>query len=127
GSKHNDDIMRKVAQSRLAAITFIEQRVQEFRIECEFRRVPWHLFTTRDTSSQNPVIEKEKEAATKAGLSVKDVPPMGLPFALDKVLTVENQAQFNPLRYIQQLAASIEGKNCLIFGNTPVTKVEDGN
>lgn len=125
-SKHSDDTMRRVAQSRMAAITFIEQRIQEHRIECEFRRVPWHLFTTKDTSSENTVVEKEKEAALKAGLSIKDLSLMGFSFEPDSILTIDNQAQFNPLRYVQQLAASTEGGNCHIFENTKVIKVEDG-
>src|SRR5690606_17807470 len=114
-------------QSRMAAIAFIEQRVQEYKIECEFQRVPWHLFTTRDTSSQNDVVGKEKEAAIKAGLSVKEQRPIGLPFELDTVLTLENQAQFNPLICVQLLSASIDEANCKIFGDTQVILVEDGD
>jgi Rieske Fe-S protein len=40
---------------------------------------------------------------------------------------MENQAQFNPLRYTQQLAKAIEGDNCKIFEYTQVTDIEDNN
>src|SRR5690606_22594825 len=60
-SKHGEDTLKAVAASRLAAVDFIEQRVQEFNIDCEFHRVPWHLFTTPDTKGQNSEVEKELE------------------------------------------------------------------
>jgi glycine/D-amino acid oxidase-like deaminating enzyme/nitrite reductase/ring-hydroxylating ferredoxin subunit len=126
-SKHNEETVRIVAESRMAAIDFIEQRVKEFAIDCDFKRVPWHLFTTPATSSESSQVQKEKEAAKSAGLQVSEVTPMNFPFSVDTLLTLENQAQFNPLKYVQQLGAAIVGANCQIFENTRVTKVEDGN
>ncbi|MEX2594648.1 MAG: FAD-dependent oxidoreductase [Anditalea sp.] len=126
GSKHNEDAMRMVAKSRTAAIAFIEQRVQEYGLDCGYHRVPWHLFTTPDTNSQNSQVQKEKEAAIKAGLKVSDTIPVNFPFEVEALLTIDQQAQFNPLKYVQQLAASIAGGNCRIYENTQVTKVEDG-
>ena len=125
-SKHGEDTLRMVAESRMAAVDFIEQRVQEFNMDCDFQRVPWHLFTTPDTRSENPQVEKEKEAATKAGLSVQKAPAAGFPFAVDSLLTIEQQAQFNPLKYVQQLAAAIVSENCQLFEHTQVIKAEEG-
>lgn len=125
-SKHGEETARMVAESRMAAIDFIEQRVQEFNIDCEFQRVPWHLFTTSETSSENSQIEKEKETAVKAGLSVNEAPRAGFPFPVDNILTIQQQAQFNPLKYVQQLAAAIVNQNCQIFEHTQVTKTEEG-
>lgn len=127
-SKHDEETLRKVVQSRQAAIRFIEQRVLEFGINCDFRKVPWHLFTTKSSSSQNSEVIKEKEAAVKAGLSVMEETPVGFPYpGVEEMLTLADQAQFNPLKYVQQFAQAIEGENCRIFENTQVLKVEDGN
>jgi nitrite reductase/ring-hydroxylating ferredoxin subunit len=38
---------------------------------------------------------------------------------------VEDQAQFQPLAYVRQLAQAIGSENCLIFENTRVTAIED--
>src|SRR5690606_21605784 len=91
GSKHNEETLKLVAESRMAAIDFIEQRVKEFGIDCEFERVPWHLFTTPATSSENAQVKKEKDAAFKAGLKVSEAIPMNFPFSVDTLLTLENQ------------------------------------
>lgn len=126
-SKHNEETMRMVAESRMSAISFIEQRVEEYNIDCDFQRVPFHLFTTAETSDQNSQVKNEKEAAEKAGLAVNYSLPVDFPFQVDTFLTIEDQAQYNPLKYIQQLAAALAAyDNCEIFEHTQVTKSEDG-
>lgn len=125
GNKHDEQTMREVADSRMAAINFIEERIQEYSIDCEFQRVPWQLFTTADTSTMNGQIEKEGEALEKAGFTVSSTPPEGFPFKVDAITSIAYQAQFNPLSYVQQLAVAIASDDCRIFENTKVMSVED--
>lgn len=127
GSKHNEEIMKAVATSRSAAVDFIEQRVQEFNIDCEFKRVPWYLFTTKAGSPHIQQVKEELKAAEKAGLSANDVVPVGFPYQASSITHVKNQAQFNPLRYVQQLAAATAGENCSIYEKTKVVEIEDGD
>jgi glycine/D-amino acid oxidase-like deaminating enzyme/nitrite reductase/ring-hydroxylating ferredoxin subunit len=126
-SKHNEETLKAVVTSRLSAIDFIDQRIKEYNIECDFMRVPFHLFTSPDKNQKSNQIEKEQQSATKAGLSVSTVAPGGFPFQVDKIVSIADQAQFNPLKYVQQLAAAIEGFNCRIYGYTQVTDVEQGD
>src|SRR5437868_10381058 len=44
-SKFNEQKIKEVVESRAAAVDFIEQRVNEFNIQCDFQRVLWNLFT----------------------------------------------------------------------------------
>lgn len=126
GLKHNDETMNDVATSRNAAVKFIEDRVNEFNIDCEFERVPWVLFTTNQNSPRIAEVGKESEALRKAGLIPSEHIPANFPYVPSSVVNVPDQAQFNPLRYVQQLAASIEGEGCRIYENTKVTDFEDG-
>lgn len=126
-SKHDEDTLQSVVSSRMAAIDFIAQRIAEYNIDCEFQRVPWHLFTTSDNSSGNSQVKKEFEAARKAGLAVSNNTPAGFPYQnISSITNIAHQAQFNPLKYVQSLAASIYGDNCQIFEHTKVIQVEDG-
>ena len=125
-SKHGEETMRAVASSRSAAIDFVEQRVQEHNIDCDFRRVPWYLFTTPETNSISKQVKQEVEAAQKAGLPVSDQAPEDFPFQVDAIANIANQAQYNPLKFVQGLAAAIAGNNCQIYEGTKVTNVEDG-
>ncbi|GHA65285.1 FAD-dependent oxidoreductase [Pontibacter akesuensis] len=125
-SKHGEGAMRAVTDSRTAAINFIEERVREFNIDCEFNRVPWYLFTTPDSSDQSKQVEKELDAARKANLPVSPEPPAGFPYQVDAIVNIAHQAQFNPLKYVQGLASAIESDNCRIYEGTKVMDVEDG-
>lgn len=124
-SKHNEKTMRAVASSRTAAIDFIEQRVQEYHIDCEFERVPWYLFAEPGNDLTNQV-EKERKAAEKAGLPVTGEAPADFPYKVASITNIAHQAQFNPLKYVIGLATAIAGDNCQIFENTKVMQVEDG-
>ncbi|PRY13800.1 glycine/D-amino acid oxidase-like deaminating enzyme [Pontibacter ummariensis] len=125
-SKHNEETMKAVAFSRSGAVDFIEEVVNEFNIDCGFRRVPWYYFTTKEDSPHNKQIEKELLAAIEAGLPATGVAPAGFPYRVSRIANVAHQAQFNPLQYVQQLAAAIAGESCRIFEQTKVLDVEDG-
>lgn len=126
-SKHNEETMKAVAFSRSGAVDFIEERVQEFSIDCGFKRVPWYYFTSQEDNPHNKQIEKELTAAIVAGLPATGVAPAGFPYKVSRIANVGHQAQFNPLKYVQQFAAAIEGENCQIFEQTKVLDVSDGD
>jgi glycine/D-amino acid oxidase-like deaminating enzyme/nitrite reductase/ring-hydroxylating ferredoxin subunit len=120
---HGLETMRRVVESRAAAIDLIEATAGRLNIECAFQRVPWHLVAT-DTERVAEV-EKEALAAMRARLhaDLRDDAP--LPLDAAKTLRVEEQAQFQPFEYVRQLAQRIASEDCLIFENTRVTAIED--
>lgn len=125
--KHGEDTLKEVVASRLAAMDFIEQRINEFSIRCEFQRVSWHLFTSDRLEKRNAQLEQEYHAAQKAGLEAGNRAPQDFPFPVSAITSIPDQAQFNPLAYTQQLARAIVSANCHIYENTTVEDVEDGD
>jgi glycine/D-amino acid oxidase-like deaminating enzyme len=69
-SKFDEERMKEVTESRTSSINLIEQIVREYNIDCDFERVPWHLFT--EDGVQQSFVEKERKAAESCGLSVSD-------------------------------------------------------
>lgn len=126
-SKFDAETMKAVATSRGAAIDFIAQRIEEFTIDCEFQRVPWYLFATKEGSAHIQQVEREQKAAEEVGLSTSDAVPAGFPYQVSAIAHVRDQAQFNPLRYVAQLADAIVGGNCSIYEGTKVDRIEDGD
>lgn len=125
-SKHNENALEEVVASRKGAIEVIEHWINALNIDCEFEHVPWHLFTTREDQTQDSWVQKEFEAAQKAGLTAQNAPAPGFPFNnISNIATVVGQAQFNPLKYVQGLAAALPSGHCQIFENTKVIKVDD--
>nr|MBI1229514.1 FAD-dependent oxidoreductase [Cytophagales bacterium] len=125
--KHGEELLKEVVASRVAAIDFIEQRVKEFGIACDFRRVPWHLFTTTEETNGREEILHEQRAALTAGLEVSSRVPAGFPLPVKDVITIPGQAQFDPLIYTRELAQNIHSSRCQIFENTKVLDVLDKN
>ncbi|WP_158861313.1 FAD-dependent oxidoreductase [Lunatibacter salilacus] len=123
--KHGGDAVKEVVASRVAAIDFIEERVDEFGIECGFQRVPWHLFTTPVEDNGMGEILKEHRAALEAGLEVSTRVPADFPLSVTDIITIPGQAQFDPLVYTRELAANISSRHCQIFENTPVLDISD--
>ncbi len=119
-SKFDKDLMKDVVSARAHAVDFIEQRVHEFGIDCDFKRISWHLFT--GTDKKKSYVEKEEEAAKDAGLSISGEIPFPLP--IEHGFSVSNQAQFNPYSYTVGLAANIRG-NSTICEHTKVTAIEE--
>ncbi|MEK8089385.1 FAD-dependent oxidoreductase [Thermithiobacillus plumbiphilus] len=126
-SKWDEDTMRTVARSRMAAVELIEKTVQTHGIDCGFARRPWHLYTTPETTQENPMLEAEYEAARKAGLTATLVSDLPLPVPVDRVLRVDDQAQFHPLNYVRGLAASIASADCRILENSRVLEIDHGS
>lgn len=124
-SKHDKKALKAVVEARSQAIDFIEERVREFDISCSFERVPFHLFSDPGGETAEEV-RREAEAAREAGLTVSGDLPAGFPFKAGEVMTLPDQAQFNPLTYIIGLAEGLESDTCRIYEHTRVTSITDG-
>ena len=126
-SNWHDDAVREVVAIRRAALDEIERRVERYDFDCQFARRPLYFCLPHPNDEQQQKLEDEYEAALVGGLRaqlVEDVPDM--PLSVSRALRVENQAQFNPLRYAQELAKAVAGQGGQIFENTPATGVDAG-
>lgn len=127
-SKHSVEALHMLVNSRSAAINFIEQKVQQHAIPCDFQRVPWHLFSTSDAPATDSEVEKEYEAALDAQIEPESRVPEGFPYKnVSRITTIRDQAQFNPYAYVIGLAEAIDQPNCRIYENTKVIDVKDGS
>ncbi|HEY1024619.1 MAG TPA: FAD-dependent oxidoreductase [Sphingobacteriaceae bacterium] len=121
-SNFDNEKLRAVVASRAAAVDLIEQVVRTNQIDCDFKRVPWCLFTV-DGSMQSFILN-EREAAAEAGLPIVSSVPY--PHAVEDGFSITGQAQFNPLKYVTSLASITQSVNCRIFENTHAVKIEEG-
>ncbi len=120
-SKFNTDTLKDVIAARSEAVNFIADCIKEHDIDCDFKYVPWCLFSEDDEGDS--FIKKEIEAANDAGLPTeRDV---DFPVSISKGFRVDRQAQFNPYKYVMALADAAEGRNCTIYENTKVTQIDE--
>jgi glycine/D-amino acid oxidase-like deaminating enzyme/nitrite reductase/ring-hydroxylating ferredoxin subunit len=97
----DDDVAREVVAQRRAAIDFIDRRARQ--AECGFRRCSLHLYAA--SKQHRGDVANELAVLLKAGCDVRldtaIAPP--LPTPVGDVLVLENQAQFQPQAYLNEL------------------------
>jgi glycine/D-amino acid oxidase-like deaminating enzyme/nitrite reductase/ring-hydroxylating ferredoxin subunit len=115
--------IRKVIESRNLALDLIERNCGQLQIDCGFQRVPMYLFA--GTGNVAEKLEKEESSTRIKGIDVKFLSQNKFPYKNYGGLELENQAQLNPLKYVQELAKAIHSENCSIYENSPVIEIEE--
>ncbi len=124
-SKFGREGSRLAAESSRAAIDDMEARVRELRIDCGFARVPAFLYAEDERGAD--ALRQELEPAQRAGLSVNSTTEVPLPFPVTLALHVARQAQLHPLEYLAAVADAAARSGALLFEQTPVQAVDDGD
>ncbi|MEL1243376.1 FAD-dependent oxidoreductase [Flavobacterium sp. DGU11] len=122
-TKYDTDVVRQVTTARDEALTLIKQNIQQYAIDCDYKEQPWYLFSSNEANSSK--IEKEYEAAKDAGIGISYITQGEVPFTIVNGIKIDGQGQFNPLRYVQQLANAVCDDGCRIFENTTVLSIEE--
>ncbi len=123
---HGEEGIRLAAESHTAAIDRIEAICRAESIECDFRRLDGYLFTPPDQSTV--ILDKERQAARRAGLADVDIVPRGPVSSFDTgpCLRFPRQGQFHPLKYFAGLAKAIQRLGGRIHSATHASRVEGG-
>jgi glycine/D-amino acid oxidase-like deaminating enzyme/nitrite reductase/ring-hydroxylating ferredoxin subunit len=123
---HGEDGAKLAAKSHTKAIEKIEAIIEEEGIDCDFARLDGYLFRAPEDDSD--ILERELEAARRAGLKEVNLVP-GAPvaaFDTGSALRFPRQAMFDPMRYLSSLARSFRRHRGQIFCRSHVAAVEDG-
>jgi glycine/D-amino acid oxidase-like deaminating enzyme/nitrite reductase/ring-hydroxylating ferredoxin subunit len=122
-----EDGARLAAQSHAAAVDTIEDICRSEGIACDFARVDGYLVQGRGDRHAG-VLDREYEAARRAGLPVERVPGGPAELAVfGDALRFHDQARFHALRYVSGLARAIERLGGRIYCGTRVASVEGGH
>ena len=104
------------------AIENIKNIIDMENIKCDFERQSNFVYTT-DKSEVNK-IKKEVNYVNAIGFPANFVTKTGLPFQIAGGIQFKNQAQFNPIKYINGLCDCIIKNNGKIYTNTTVYDVK---
>lgn len=108
---------RQYAFAQEDAIRYYADLIQSEGIVCNFERVNAYLYS----SGQEYAIKREANAAAQLGIHASYLSQLDLPFATAGAVCFENQAQFNPLRFLEAISRELT-----VFENTRVMKVKNG-
>src|SRR5204863_5597440 len=102
-----------------------EQAAVREDIRCDFVRVDGYLFEPPEKRTDH--LEREAEAARRAGLRVETVPRAPLPrFDTGPCLRFRDQAQYNPTRFLAGLVQAIRRAGGKVFTGVRASDIEGG-
>jgi glycine/D-amino acid oxidase-like deaminating enzyme/nitrite reductase/ring-hydroxylating ferredoxin subunit len=119
------EVARVYAQANQAGLEAISGLVSDIAIECDFRRKP--NFTYTESVENRSSIEDEAAAAERAGLPATVTRVDELPYPVPAAVSVADQAEFHPLRYLNSLTGAAADSGCLIHERTRVVSLDQGD
>ena len=119
------DFEKKYFNANQSAIREIEKIINDNNIECDFERQNSYVYTTNETELTK--IQEEIEALNNINPEAKLIDKSQLPFSILKGIEFRNQAQFNPLKYINGLLNKIEKNKVKIFEDTTCFDIKQDN
>jgi glycine/D-amino acid oxidase-like deaminating enzyme/nitrite reductase/ring-hydroxylating ferredoxin subunit len=119
-----EDGARAYGAANEAGLAQIVRFTEEFGIECELERKVAYVYCR--SSEQLAQIEKEVEVAQRLGLPASFSRECPLPFKVAGAVRFDDQAQFNPCRYLLGLAAAVRSGGGRVFEGTRARSIEHG-
>jgi glycine/D-amino acid oxidase-like deaminating enzyme/nitrite reductase/ring-hydroxylating ferredoxin subunit len=128
-----EDGARLAGESHGTALARIGEIAAAEGIDCGYERLPGYLFSPSGRSpggrsnGMDPELERELEAARRAGVAVERAlraPLAG--FDTGPCLRFPGQAQVDPATYAAGLAAAVERRGGRIFGGTRAERADGG-
>ena len=120
------DNARLYAQANQMGFDQIAQFVESFRIDCDYARVPAHVYAQNGDEIKE--IEKEMRAMEMLNMDASLIDRSGLPFPVEAAIVMDGQAQFHPLKYLHALVEKLrENDGCTICEHSRVTSLDRGS
>lgn len=116
---------RQYAEANTYGIKKIKENIETYNIDCYYKDLA-HIIYTREEKRLEK-FEKELEACHALHLPVSFQNNLPLPFSTWGGLRYEEQGQFHPLLYLQQLAAAYIEKGGKIYENTKAEQIDYKN
>ncbi len=115
------DAARTYGAANEAGIARVFDLAGELGIDCDLRRKPNYTYT----ESQSDLDRVREEAATALGLGLPAsyIEDVDLPFPVAGAVRFHEQAEFHPVKYLEGLAAALEGP---LHEGTMATHVHGG-
>ncbi|MGL5330652.1 MAG: FAD-dependent oxidoreductase, partial [Peptostreptococcaceae bacterium] len=107
-----------------SAISFMEEVVKRYNIDCSFERVKSYMFAVNENYLED--LKDEYETCKKLNIPCEYYEDLDLPIDIKGAISFKNQAQFNPKKYIDGLLKECQRIGVKIYENTPIIDLEKG-
>lgn len=114
------DVYASANRDAVAAIT---ELIEREAIQCDLRRDDSYTYAMDD--GERARVEREVEAASRAGLEAEFVEDPPVPYRTRGAVRLPGQACFHPVRYLQALAALVDGDRCRVHETTRALDLDE--
>lgn len=115
-TEFGEEKARQYAKANELAIKKYKEIIEDRRIECDFEEKPAYVYSLNEVD----VLKEEVEAAKKLGIDAEFVQKATLPFKINGALKFNNQAQFNPLKFLKDISNEL-----VIYENTRALEIKE--
>lgn len=124
-NQYGKDFAKKYYQANQSAVQEIENIINENEINCDLKKQSSSVYTINQTEISK--IEEEIQALKDLDINARKIQQSPLPFNIISGIEFQDQAKFNPIKYISKLVNIIEQNNCLIYENTTCYDIKKDN
>ncbi len=117
-----EEFAKKYYEANEKAIDNIEKIVKEEKIDCDFKRVDSYVYTNDVKIVED--IKKEVEAINSIDGKCEFVKQIDIPVKTKGAIKFPNQAEFNPIHYMNGLCEAIEKNRGKIYEESKVIEYE---
>ncbi|EHK2354778.1 FAD-dependent oxidoreductase [Clostridium perfringens] len=115
-SEFGEEKARQYAKANELAIKKYKEIIEYKRIECDFEEKPAYVYSLNEVD----VLKEEVEAAKNLGIDAEFVQEVNLPFKIKGAVKFNNQAQFNPLKFLKGISNEL-----VIYENTRALEIKE--
>ncbi|EHK2335245.1 FAD-dependent oxidoreductase [Clostridium perfringens] len=115
-SEFGEEKARQYAKANELAIKKYKEIIEDKRIECDFEEKPAYVYSLNEVD----VLKEEVEAAKNLGIDAEFVQEVNLPFKIKGAVKFNNQAQFNPLKFLRGISNEL-----VIYENTRALEIKE--
>jgi glycine/D-amino acid oxidase-like deaminating enzyme/nitrite reductase/ring-hydroxylating ferredoxin subunit len=119
------DAARTYAESNQRGVERAFELASELSMDCDLRRKP--NITYSESDADRGRIEAEVAAAGRAGLPAELVEELDLPFPVAAAVSVSDQAEFHPVKFLEGVAAELERLDVRMHEGTMAVSVDAGS
>ncbi|MGM8287419.1 FAD-dependent oxidoreductase [Clostridium perfringens] len=115
-AEFGEEKARQYAKANELAIKKYKEIIEDKRIECDFEEKPAYVYSLNEID----VLKEEAEAAKNLGIDAEFVDEANLPFKINGAVKFNNQAQFNPLKFLKGISNEL-----IIYENTRALEIKE--
>ncbi|EPB8161526.1 TPA: FAD-dependent oxidoreductase [Clostridium perfringens] len=115
-TEFGEEKARQYAKANELAIKKYKEIIEDKRIECDFEEKPAYVYSLNEVD----VLKEEAKVAKNLGIDAEFVQEVNLPFKIKGAVKFNNQAQFNPLKFLKGISNEL-----IIYENTRALEIKE--